>query len=177
MRIIAGYLKGRIFDSPKARQTHPMADKIRGALFNILGDIEGLHVLDAFAGSGAIGFEALSRGAASATLIESDRTAQKVIDSNIHKLTVSKTAELMASSADSWLDRYDDKFEIVIADPPFDDLQETTLSRLADRTTPGGILALSLPPAADISLPSDYRLVIARSYGDAQLRLFRRTES
>ena len=174
MRIIAGYLKGRIFDSPKARQTHPMADKIRGALFNILGDIEGLHVLDAFAGSGAIGFEAISRGAALVTLIESDRVAQKMIVSNIHKLAVGKTAVLMTTSADTWLDRYDDKFEIVIADPPYDDLQEVTIRRLADRTKPGGILALSLPPVANINLPSDYRVVITRSYGDAQLRLYRR---
>ena len=80
-----------------------MGDKVRGALFNILGDIEGLHILDAFAGSGAIGFEALSRGAASATLIDSDRSAQIAVYSNIHKLGLEKTTMLEKTSANAWL--------------------------------------------------------------------------
>ena len=65
MRIIAGTLKGQQFQTPHSHKTHPMGDKIRGALFNVLGDIEGLSFLDAFSGSGALAFEAASRGAAS----------------------------------------------------------------------------------------------------------------
>ena len=176
MRIIAGYLKGRIFDSPKSPQTHPMGDKIRGALFNILGDIEGLHILDAFAGSGAIGFEALSRGAASASLIETDRAAQIAINSNIHKLGLEKTANLIKTNANAWLLGSDTKFDIVILDPPYENLQENTVIRLADRTKPGGIVALSLPPSAEINLPTKYHNVSTKSYGDAQLRLYRSNE-
>ena len=71
MRVIAGRLGGRLFDSPHTRRTHPMSDKARGALFNMLGDIEGMHVLDPFAGTGALSFEAISRGAASALAIAS----------------------------------------------------------------------------------------------------------
>ena len=70
MRIIAGDLKGREFKSPRGRTTRPMSEKTRGALFNTLGDIEGLSVLDGFAGSGALVFEAISRGAVSALAIE-----------------------------------------------------------------------------------------------------------
>src|ERR1700683_4883439 len=103
MHIIAGYLKGRTFDSPKSGQTHPMSDKIRGAMFNMLGDIEGLNILDAFSGSGAIAFEAISRGAASVTLIESDHLAQRSIALNIDKLGLSESASLIRANANSWL--------------------------------------------------------------------------
>ena len=72
MRIIAGYLGGRQFNSPRSNRTHPMSDKARGGLFNALGDISGLTVLDAFAGSGALSFEAISRGAESVIAVDID---------------------------------------------------------------------------------------------------------
>jgi 16S rRNA (guanine966-N2)-methyltransferase len=83
MRIIAGRLGGRHFASPQGRRTHPMSDKMRGALFNALGDIDGLSVLDAFAGSGALAFEAVSRGAGHAVAIDVDKSAQRAIAENI----------------------------------------------------------------------------------------------
>jgi 16S rRNA (guanine(966)-N(2))-methyltransferase RsmD len=76
MRIIAGTLGGRTFESPHGRRTHPMSDKVRGSLFNTLGDIDGLTILDAFAGSGALAFEAISRGAEHVLAIEIDNRAQ-----------------------------------------------------------------------------------------------------
>ena len=79
LRIIAGNLGGRFIDSPDTATTHPMSERMRGALFNILGDITGKVVLDPFAGSGALGLEALSRGAASALFLERDAKAQKTI--------------------------------------------------------------------------------------------------
>jgi 16S rRNA (guanine966-N2)-methyltransferase len=173
MQIIAGNLKGRQFDSPKQAATHPMSDKIRGALFNVLGDIDGLTVLDAFAGSGAISFEALSRGASRATLIESDRKAQKVIADNLSILNLQKEASFVSSSADNWLSRSEDQFDIVILDPPYDDLQKTTLVQLADRAKSGGIVVLSLPVGASSDLPSNFQLLSTKSYGDAQLQFYR----
>jgi len=70
VRIIAGYLSGRQFNSPRSNRTHPMSDKARGGLFNSLGDISGLSLLDAFAGSGALSFEAISRGTASSVAVD-----------------------------------------------------------------------------------------------------------
>jgi 16S rRNA (guanine966-N2)-methyltransferase len=88
MRVVAGSLKGRIFNEPSGHQTHPMSEKVRGALFNALGDIEGLSVLDAFAGSGALSFEAVSRGAKSVVrLIKTRPRFTKVIENKYSGLS------------------------------------------------------------------------------------------
>src|SRR5258708_5562120 len=110
MRIIAGNLKGRVFGSPHGHRTHPMSENIRGALFNALGELGGLNVLDAFAGSGALGFEALSRGAKSAVLVEADRLAQKTIAENIQTLGLETRAKLVKASASAWLSTTDETF-------------------------------------------------------------------
>ena len=91
MRIVSGQLKGQQFQSPHGHRTHPMAEKVRGALFNILGDIEGLTFLDAFAGSGALAFEAASRAAASVTAIDKDSSAHQIIEHNLKDLHLEKT--------------------------------------------------------------------------------------
>src|ERR1039458_7477259 len=88
MRVIAGFLGGRNFDSPGGHRTHPMSDKVRGAIFGVLGDIKGLTVLDAFAGSGALAIEAISRGAKRAVAIEVDKGAHTVITENIKALGI-----------------------------------------------------------------------------------------
>ena len=87
MRIIAGELRGRQFNSPKGHRTHPMGDRVRTALFNTLGDISDLTILDAFAGSGALTFEAISRGAKSAVTLEIDYDAYEVIQQNAEDLS------------------------------------------------------------------------------------------
>jgi 16S rRNA (guanine966-N2)-methyltransferase len=175
MRIIAGRLGGRLFDSPHTHRTHPMSDKARGALFNILGDIDGMTVLDPFAGTGAISFEAVSRGAASALAIESDRTAQKVIEQNIKTLGVDGQVRLVKAFAGSWLTtNQDEQFDLVIGDPPYDDIQPNLLTRLAQRVVPGGLLVLSLPTSREILSFHGYSQLDQRVYGDMQLVFYRR---
>lgn len=175
MRIIAGRLGGRNFAAPHGHHTHPMSDKIRGALFNSLGDIEGLSVLDAFAGSGALGFEAVSRGALSATLIENDKSAQRAIADNIAELGIAGQVKCVNAAAGSWLNTTDESFDIVLLDPPYDHLQPPLLSELAGRTKPGGVLVQSLPPAAEVAPGADFKLLLRKHYGDAELVFFRRT--
>ena len=104
MRVIAGRLGGRNFASPHGNKTHPMSDKVRGALFNSLGDIEGLRCLDAFAGTGALAFEAISRGATTALALENDPSAQRTIDENIKELKLYRQVKLVKAAAGSWLD-------------------------------------------------------------------------
>lgn len=175
MRVIAGRLGGRLFDSPNTHRTHPMSDKARGALFNILGDIEGMYVLDPFAGTGALSFEAVSRGAASALAIESDRAAQKVIERNIRTLGVEDQVRLVKASSNAWLNtNYDEQFDLVLCDPPYDDLQPNLLTRLAQRVVPGGLLVLSWPTSREILSFHGYQTLEDRNYGDMQLVFYRR---
>src|SRR5947207_10014061 len=86
MRIIAGDHRGARIFAPKGRDTRPTSDRVREAAFNLIGPVDGADVLDLFAGSGAMGLEALSRGAAAATFVENDRDAARAIDRNVEKL-------------------------------------------------------------------------------------------
>lgn len=175
MRVIAGRLGGRLFDSPNNSRTHPMSDKARGALFNILGDLQGLSILDAFAGTGALSFEAISRGAARTTTIEMDKTAQRVITNNIRTLGVAGNVKLIQATANAWLQTTAETFDIVLCDPPYHDLQPNLLQRLTERVVPDGIFVLSWPNS-EAPLPlKGLTQVDQRSYGDMQLIFYRRT--
>ena len=174
MRIITGKLGGRQFNSPGSHRTHPMSDKMRGALFNILGDLDGLKILDAFGGSGALAFEAVSRGARQVLVLDNDRLAQKTIAQNIKSLEIGLRVTLVKASANAWLQTNQGaKFDIVLCDPPYDDPQPNLLKRLADCVVPGGIFVLSYP--ADNELPAfqPIELIKQQSYGDAQLGFYR----
>lgn len=174
MRIIAGRLGGRLFDAPHGHRTHPMGDKIRGALFNTLGDVECLTVLDAFAGSGAISFEAISRGAASAVAVESEKNAQKTIEHNIEKLGLDESVQLVQAFVISYVRRIHDEFDIIIADPPYDDVQYKALEILPKYVRLGGVIAYSLPPKARLIMPANFELIVQKNYGDATLHFYRR---
>jgi len=175
MRVIAGALGGRIFDSPAGHRTHPMSDKVRGALFNALGDIEGLSVLDAFAGSGALSFEAISRGAASAVALDMDKLAIGTIVKNIASLGLQGQVKAIQAGATAWLSTQPDQsFDIVLCDPPYDDLQPNLLSKLAERAKLNGLVVLSLPPEAGFELPAHFELLQSKNYGDATLAFYRR---
>lgn len=176
MRIIAGSLGGRVFETPGTHRTHPMSDKVKGALFNVLGDLDGLMVLDAFAGSGALGFEAISRGAKHVTLIDNERVAQKTMSDNIQSLRLSRSVKLIKASANAWLSTSEDaKFDIVLCDPPYDNLQLALLTRLAERVDSQGLIVFSLPPRAAFELSPDvFELVVSKDYGDARLVFYRR---
>ena len=177
MRVIAGRLGGRLFDSPHTHRTHPMSDKARGALFNILGDIGGMSVLDPFAGTGALSFEAVSRGASSALAIESDRPAQKVIEQNLHELGLDDEVKLVKASSNAWLTtNYDETFDLVLCDPPHDDLQPNLLTRLAQRVEPGGLLVLSWPSSQEVPDFNRFEKLEQRNYGDMQLAFYRRLQ-
>lgn len=174
MRIIAGQLKGRTFDSPKGHRTHPMSDKMRGALFAMLGDIEDLTVLDAFAGSGALSFEAISRGAASALAIDADISAQRAIAENIAKLGLEQLVKMVRASANAWLGTNEGaSFDLVLCDPPYDNLQESLIARLAHAVRTQGLLVLSWPGAEPLPQLEGLKLEAARRYGDSQLGFYR----
>jgi 16S rRNA (guanine966-N2)-methyltransferase len=174
VRVIAGRLGGRVFDAPGTNSTHPMSEKICGALFNILGDIEGLTVLDAFSGTGALSFEACSRGASHATAIESDRVAGQTIARNIQKLGLEQEVRLVQCSNTQWMQTNPDlTFDLLLCDPPYDDLQPETIAQLTKHVVGGGILVLSWPGSNDPPILPQLKQIQQRSYGDAQLIFYR----
>jgi len=170
MRIIAGRLGGRIFASPKGHATHPMADRVRGGLFNALGDIQGLTVLDAFAGSGALSFEAISRGAAGAVAIDEDKDAYRTITENIAVLGLEESVEAVRRRAGSWVSgRTDLYFDLILCDPPYTDLRRDLLQKIATRLKPTGTYVLSWPGHEPAPKFKNLQLHSQKNYGDAQL--------
>ncbi|MBX4196931.1 16S rRNA (guanine(966)-N(2))-methyltransferase RsmD [Candidatus Saccharibacteria bacterium] len=176
MRIIAGTLKNREFKSPRGHKTHPMSDKVRGSLFNILGDIEGLSFLDAFAGSGALAFEAASRGAQSVITIDKDTSAHKTLDQNI-KILGFKNVKSIKANAGGWsIHNMEKQFDIVLLDPPYEDLQPNLMQRLVRRhVKPGGLVVLSYPSRAEVPEFEKTEIAATKNYGDAQLVFYRKT--
>ena len=175
MRVVAGRLGGRNFDSPHTQRTHPMSDKVRGALFNTLGELSGLTVLDAFAGSGACSIEAVSRGAASVLAIDIDPEAIKTIASNVRLLGLEDTITVRRKNISGWSRNNQDKtFDIVLADPPYTDIRPDVLERLTVHVPPGGLLVVSWPGSEAIRDFGGLAIVSHKSYGDAQLVFYRR---
>ncbi len=155
-------------------RTHPMSERIRNALFNKIGDeVEGAVVLDAFAGSGALGLEALSRGAERVVLVEKDHVAQKVIATNVKTLGVEKQSQLVKAPVASWLATTEETFDIIFVDPPFHDMQLSTAMALTKLLRPKGLMVLSYPGRGET--PSELGVVVVdnRSYGDAALAFYR----
>ncbi len=174
MRIIAGRLGGRSFGSPRSNRTHPISDRVRGAMFNTLGDIEDLTVLDAFAGSGAISFEAISRGAASAVLIEIDKPAQRAIAASIKSLGLERQAKLTQANCSGWSDNNPKRqFDLVISAPPYNDLQLSVVQKLKRHVRPDGLYILDWPGKIDAPVIEGFDVVEQKNYGDAQLVFYR----
>ena len=175
MRVIAGNLGGRTFQSPHTNRTHPMSDKVRGALFNMLGDLEGLTILDAYAGSGACSIESVSRGARSVMSIDIDPEAVKTIAANIRDLNLTDVINLRRANISGWIRNHkNDEFDVVLADPPYDDIRVDILKRIAAVAKPGGIFVLSWPGSEPSRPFPGFDLVNHKSYGDAQLLFYRR---
>lgn len=174
MRVIAGRLSGRNFESPRSHRTHPMSDKIRGALFNALGDLDGLTVLDAYAGSGACSIEAVSRGATSVLAIDVDPVAVKTIAKNVKTLELTDRITVRCKNISGWSRNNQDKqFDVVLADPPYDDVRPDVLERLAVHVRSGGILVLSWPGSEPVREFAGLTVVSHKTYGDAQLVFYR----
>lgn len=173
MRIIAGKLGGRLFTTPKSNRTHPMSDKVRGALFNSLGNIDGLTLLDAFAGSGALSFEAISRGAAYATAVDSDKSAVVVMQESANKLDIQDQCKVIRANISSWSDNNPDaRFDIVVVDPPYDRLQSQLLQKLVRHLGDSGMFILSWPGKLDLPSFEGLGLKDAKQYGDAQIAFY-----
>lgn len=175
MRVVAGSLGGRTFDSPPGHRTHPMSEKARGAIFNALGELSGLTVLDAFAGSGALAIEAISRGAESALAIDVDKYAYETIQANTRALQLEGLIIPMRKNISGWSRNNQDKrFNVVLVDPPYDDIRPDVIERLAEHVEPEGIFVLSWPGSEPVRDLKGLELISHKDYGDIQLVFYRR---
>ena len=138
VRIIAGKWRSRIVRFPASAQLRPTPDRVRETLFNWLGqDLDGLACLDLFAGSGALGFEALSRGAARVVMVERDREVAAGLRESARQLEASGV-EVVQADAIAWLAREGERFDVAFVDPPYaSELATAALQALPPRLAPG----------------------------------------
>ena len=175
LRLISGRLGGRTIQAPDGKITHPMSERVRGSMFNIIGDeIKGADVLDVFAGTGSLGLESISRGAVSATFVERDRVASKILIENIKTLNVVGCTTAIQIGLGTWIDKNQDKsYDVIFVDPPYNNLQLSTVSRLAGLLKSNGLMILSYPGRGEAPSIMGVVVVDNRSYGTAALTFYR----
>jgi 16S rRNA (guanine966-N2)-methyltransferase len=154
VRIIGGRWRSRVIHFPPASQLRPTPDRVRETLFNWLGQrLDGLACLDLFAGSGALGFEALSRGAARVVMVESDRSVAAALRESAKGLEAD-AAEIVVGDAIAYLGRGTERFDVVFLDPPFaSDLAARAIERLVPRLNDGARVYVESAEAPDVSPP------------------------
>ncbi len=180
VRVIAGVAKGRRLRAPPGSGTRPLTDRAKEGLFSSLGErVVGARILDLFAGSGSLGIEALSRGAADATFVEKARGAAGLIRKNLDMTLLD--GEVICGKVEQFLRSAQGGFDLVFVDPPYDlslALVEDVLSGTAELLGDGGMMVLhrrageEAPPA-----PGGTVLVDERRYGDTRLWLYGRQQS
>ena len=181
LRVISGTAKGRKLKRVPGPGTRPIADRVKESLFNILGaDVEGAAILDLFAGTGGVGIEALSRGAARATFVDSDRLAAKTVEENLRATGLAARARVVRTDVFIYL-RNDprDVFDYVhIAPPQYQQLWAETLRALDARpgwVNPDGVAVAQIHPREFAELPlQNFELVDQRKYGSTLLCFYER---
>lgn len=177
MRIVGGEHRGARIVAPRGSLTRPTSDRAREAAFNLIGGVEGAGVLDLFAGSGAMGLEALSRGAARCLFVDSDPRACEAIRLNLAKLRLTRAAisrddALRALAAERAAGRL---YDLVLVDPPYDlweGLQDRLGAALEPVLAPAALVVVETAASLEPALPLDP--VTSRRYGSARITLFTR---
>jgi len=175
MRIIAGERKGHTIYAPKGLDTRPTSDRVRENVFNIVAPwVEGARVLDLYAGSGAMGLEALSRGAAAVVFVESDGDAVRAIERNLDKLRLTGATVLRADATTGLTQETaaGRKYDLVLADPPYAMTDYDTLACYLPRVLAAeGLLVLESAARTEPELP---RLAVrtSRKYGSTRVTVF-----
>jgi 16S rRNA (guanine966-N2)-methyltransferase len=170
VRIIAGTHRGHRIAAPKGRDTRPTSDRVRENAFNLIGPVDDAAVLDLFAGSGAMGLEALSRGAARATFVESDRDACRVINANLDKLGLHAT--VLCQDAVRAVAQEQTRYDLVLCDPPYDYDPERLTPQLARLLADDGLLVWESSSRLPAPIVPGLSERTSRTYGSARLTLF-----
>ena len=170
MRIIAGTHRGHRIAAPKGRDTRPTSDRVRENAFNLIGPVDGARVLDLYAGSGAMGLEALSRGADQVTFVEREKDACRAINANLDKLQLHAT--VLCQDAARAVAQERGPFDLILCDPPYDiDATRLPFARLlAD----DGLLVYESSGRSEPPEVEGLAQRTSRKYGSARLTLFER---
>lgn len=171
MRVVAGELRGRLFEGPPGRDTRPTTDKVREAMFNALGSLDLVRdatVADLFAGSGGLGIEALSRGAAHVTFVEKDRAALRVLRDNLRALDLEGSSKVVPGDALVMIGGLD--VDVVLADPPYD---FDRWPELLAATRADFVVAEAGRPLDDLDVPG-WDVTRAKRYGRTWVTFFER---
>ena len=170
MRIVAGEFKGRRLRMPRGAPTRPTADRVREALFSMLGDVAGARVLDLYAGSGALGIEALSRGAASVVFVERDTRAAAAIQANLD--TVGAEADVSRQDVLAFVRRDGRSYDLVFCDPPYDSgprIAAALAQRLPALLSSDARIVTESDKRNPLELP--FPLLRERTYGDTRIAI------
>jgi 16S rRNA (guanine966-N2)-methyltransferase len=173
VRVVAGSARGRRLTTPAGQATRPTADRVREATFNALGSlgvVEGATVLDLFAGSGALGIEALSRGAAAATFVDHDAEALAAVRANLDVTGLAERATVVRGDAERWLAGAG-RFDLALLDPPYATDDETWARLLTALDAEVAVLESDRP----VPPPGDWSILRSRSYGASVVVLARAT--
>ena len=169
IRITSGELKGRSILSPGLKSVHPMGAREKIALFNMVFDyLPGAKVLDAFSGSGALGIEALSRGAGFVTFIEKNANVARVIRENVKAVGLEERSKVFVGDVEAFL--CDEKFKVIMADPPYDDFRIEKVNYLTKFLGDDGIFVLSHPGPAPVVV--GLKLTKTHKYANANLSVY-----
>ena len=179
MRVITGRARGTVLKTPEGSQTRPTTDRVKEALFSIIQfEVQGARVLDLFGGSGQLGIEAISRGAAGAVFVDASDRACRLIRENLKRTHFENEAKVVCSDYLSYLTRCQEKFDIIFLDPPYaEEFLENSLKRITeiDILQSGGIIVAERPTGKE--LPWDFP-GFARSkdykYGNTVLAIYRK---
>ncbi len=172
LKITSGTLRGRTIKTPPNFATHPMGARERLALFNIIGPLDYFdNVLDAFAGSGALGFEALSRGARNVVFVEKDPIAADTIRQNIIALDHDDGTVVLEKPVEEL--SQNGRYTLILADPPYDDYNPQAVEHLLPMVEKNGIFALS-HPATITPILKGFRLIKHASYAGANISVFQK---
>jgi 16S rRNA (guanine966-N2)-methyltransferase len=174
VRVIAGEFGGRPLRAPRGTRTRPTSDRVREALFSMLGKVDGARVLDLYAGSGALGIEAMSRGAGSAVFVERDPRAAAAVERNLASLGLEE--RVVRQDALRFLGRAEGTYDLVFCDPPYDSPSRLALA-LAERlhavTPQGARIVTESDKRRPLELP--FPLLVERSYGDTRIAIHARS--
>jgi 16S rRNA (guanine966-N2)-methyltransferase len=171
VRIISGSRKGHTIQAPSGRGTRPTSDRVRENIFNIVGPVDDATVLDLYAGSGAMGLEALSRGAASAVFVERDLDAIRAIERNLDKLRLRGT--VLRQDAIAVLAGEKRKYDLVFVDPPYEmytDLEPQLARYLPSVVAQDGVVVVETDKRIEPALPLEQRT--SRKYGSARVTVY-----